>query len=161
MPGYGLASAASILVGQSFGADKRNEAYEYGRLSVKIGAFIMAIGGVILFWGSPWFATWFTKDSEAIGKIIIALRIDTFAQIPLAISLISAGALQGLGDTKSPLYSTAIGMWGIRVLGIYILGIKMGMDIAVVWLSILIDLIIRSIFLTVRFRRKTLTVKHN
>jgi putative MATE family efflux protein len=158
MPGYGLTAAASILVGNSFGSGKKNEAYEYGLLSIKIGAFIMAIGGVILFFVSPWFATWFTNDSEAIGKIIIALRIDAFAQIPLAISLISAGALQGSGDTKSPLYSTAIGMWGIRVLGIYILGIRMGMDIAGVWLSILIDLTIRSIFLTVRFRSRTLNI---
>jgi len=158
MPGYGLTAAASILVGKSFGAGKKNEAYEYGLLSIKIGAFIMAIGGVILFFGSPWFATWFTNDSEAIGKIIIALRIDAFAQIPLAISLISAGALQGSGDTKSPLYSTAIGMWGIRVLGIYILGIRIGMDIAGVWLSILIDLTIRSIFLTVRLRSRTLNI---
>lgn len=156
MPGYGLTAAASILVGNSFGAGNKNEAYEYGMLSMKIGAFIMAIGGVILFFGSPWFATWFTNDSEAIEKIVIALRIDAFAQIPLAISLISAGALQGAGDTKSPLYSTAIGMWGIRVLGIYILGIRMGMDIAGVWLSILVDLTIRAIFLTVRFRKRTL-----
>lgn len=158
MPGYGLTAAASILVGNSFGAGKKNEAYEYGLLSIKIGSFIMAIGGVILFFGSPWFATWFTNDSKAIEKIIIALRIDAFAQIPLAISLISAGALQGSGDTKSPLYSTAIGMWGIRVLGIYILGIRMGMDIAGVWLSILIDLTIRSIFLTVRLRSRTLNI---
>lgn len=156
MPGYGLAAATSILVGNSFGAGKKKEAYEYGLLSMKIGSFIMTIGGIILFFGCPWFATWFTDDSEAIEKIIIALRIDAFAQIPLAISLISVGALQGSGDMKSPLYSTVIGMWGIRVIGVYILGIKLGMGIAGVWLSILIDLIMRSIFLIVRFRSRTL-----
>ncbi len=159
MPGYGLTAAASILVGNSFGAGKNKEAYEYGILSMKIGVLIMSIGALILFFGSPWFATWFTDDSEAIGKIIIALRIDAFAQIPVAISLICAGALQGSGDTKSPLYSTAIGMWGIRVLGVYILGIKLGMDIAGVWLSILIDLILRSVFLTVKFRNRTLNAR--
>ncbi|HOH69569.1 MAG TPA: MATE family efflux transporter [Sedimentibacter sp.] len=159
MPGYGLTAAASILVGNSFGAGKNKEAYEYGILSMKIGVLIMSIGALILFFGSPWFATWFTDDSEAIGKIIIALRIDAFAQIPVAISLICAGALQGSGDTKSPLYSTAIGMWGIRVLGVYILGIKFGMDIAGVWLSILIDLILRSVFLTVKFRNRTLNAR--
>ncbi|HDI3439623.1 TPA: MATE family efflux transporter [Listeria monocytogenes] len=157
MPGYGLAAAASILVGNSIGAGNKVEAYEFGKLSMKIGSFIMAIGGVFLFIGSPWFATWFTNDSEAIGKIITALRIDAFAQIPLAISLVAAGALQGAGDTKSPLYSTAIGMWGIRVIGVYILGVRMGMDITGVWLSILIDLTIRSIFLTIKFRSKTLS----
>ncbi len=67
-----------------------------------------------------------------------------------------AGALQGLGDTKTPLYSTAIGMWCIRVLGVYILGAKLKMDIAGIWLSILIDITIRAIFLTAKFRNRTL-----
>lgn len=47
-------------------------------------------------------------------------------------------------------------MCGIRVLGVYTLGVKLKMDIAGIWLSILIDITIRAIFLTVRFRNKTL-----
>ncbi len=156
MPGFGLTTAASILVGNSFGAGKKKEAWEYGLQAVKIGAVIMSLGGIVMFFGSPWFATWFTEDPAAIGKIVTALRIDTFAQIPLAAGLIFAGSLQGLGDTKSPLYSTAIGMWGIRVIGVYILGVRLGMDIAGVWLSILLDLTLRSIFLTWRFHQKTI-----
>ncbi|HEM5209441.1 TPA: hypothetical protein U1343_002022 [Streptococcus suis] len=62
-----------------------------------------------------------------------------------------AGALQGLGDTKLPLYSTVIGMWGLRVLGVVVLGQMFGLGIAGVWLSILIDLLLRVIFLTWRF----------
>ncbi len=155
MPGYGLTTAAAILVGNSIGAGNKREAYEYGVIAAKIGVVIMSLGGVVLFFGAPWFATWFTNDAEAIGKIVTALRIDAFAQIPLAISLIFAGALQGLGDTKTPLYSTTVGMWGIRVLGVYILSVKLGMDIAGVWLAILIDLSVRAIFLSIKFRRKT------
>ncbi|HEM5083569.1 TPA: hypothetical protein U1218_001623 [Streptococcus suis] len=62
-----------------------------------------------------------------------------------------AGALQGLGDTKSPLYSTIIGMWGLRVVGVIVLGQMFDLGIAGVWLSILIDLLLRAIFLTWRF----------
>ena len=156
MPGFGLTTAAAILVGNSFGAGNKKEAYEYGVLAAKIGAVIMLVGGIILFVGTPWFATWFTDDTEAIRKIVIALRIDTLIQVPLAFSLIFAGALQAMGDTKTPLYSTSIGMWGIRVLGVYILSVKLGMDIAGVWLSILIDITIRALFLTKQFRKKTL-----
>ena len=156
MPGFGLTTAAAILVGNSFGAGNKKEAYEYGVLAAKIGAVIMLIGGIILFVGTPWFATWFTDNAEAIRKIVIALRIDTLIQVPLAFSLVFAGALQAMGDTKTPLYSTSIGMWGVRVLGVYILSVKLGMDIAGVWLSILIDITIRALFLTKQFRKKTL-----
>ena len=76
-------------------------------------------------------ATWFTNDKVATDMVVTALRIDAFAQPALAVGLILAGALQGMGDTKSPMYSTAIGMWFIRVLGVYILGIQLEMVIAV------------------------------
>lgn len=85
----------------------------------------------------------------------IALKIDGFIQPVLAISLILAGALQGMGDTKTPLYSTIIGMWGIRVVGVFLLGQYLGLGNASVWLSILIDLAIRAIFLSYRFNKVT------
>ncbi len=153
MPGYGLAIAATTLVGQSIGANNQKDAYMYGMLTTIIGVFIMSIGGVLLFFLSPWMATWFTDKQTAIDMVVTALRIDAFAQPALAIGLILAGALQGAGDTKSPMYSTAIGMWLIRVIGVYILGIHFEMGIAGVWLSIAIDLYVRAIFLFFKFKK--------
>lgn len=111
----------------------------------------MSLLGVILFFGAPFFASLFTSDQEALQQIVIALRIDAFAQPGLAISLITTGALQGMGDTKSPLYSTAFGMWGIRVVGVIILSKYLGLGIAGIWLSIAIDLYLRSLFLVYKF----------
>ncbi|WP_445505964.1 MATE family efflux transporter [Niallia sp. 03190] len=155
MPGYGLAIAATTLVGQYVGAKRLKEAYTYGILTTGIAIAFMAFIGIILFFLSPWFATWFTTDKAAINMVVTALRIDAFAQPALAVGLVLAGALQGAGDTKSPMYSTAIGMWVIRVIGVYILGIQLGMGIAGVWLSIAIDLYVRAIFLYFRFKNNT------
>ncbi|WP_307720687.1 MULTISPECIES: polysaccharide biosynthesis C-terminal domain-containing protein [Paenibacillus] len=87
--------------------------------------------------------------------VTLALRIDAFAQPFLAMSLVIAGALQGAGDTKTPMYSTAIGIWLVRVVGIYALCFHLDMGIAGVWLANAIDLAIRSVFLLYRFRRRT------
>ncbi|WML43418.1 MATE family efflux transporter [Neobacillus sp. PS3-40] len=157
MPGYGLAIAATTLVGQSVGAKRSKEAYQYGMMTTWIAVGFMSFVGVLLYFLSPWFATWFTTDKNAVYMIVTALRIDAFAQPALAIGLVLAGALQGAGDTKSPMYSTAIGMWVIRVLGVYILGIHFGMGIVGVWLSIAIDLYVRAIFLLYRFRNTSKT----
>ena len=54
-----------------------------------LGILGTVIGGVVLYFGSPWYANWFKEDYKAREKIIIALRIDAFAQIPLATSLMS------------------------------------------------------------------------
>jgi putative MATE family efflux protein len=160
MPGYGLAIAATTLVGQSIGAKRSKEAYEYGMITSWIAVGFMSFVGVSLYFLSPWFATWFTTDKNAVDMVVTALRIDAFAQPALAIGLVLAGALQGAGDTKSPMYSTAIGMWVIRIIGVYILGIHLDMGIAGVWLSIAIDLYVRAIFLLYRFKKETTVEKY-
>jgi putative MATE family efflux protein len=152
MPGYGLAAAATILVGQHLGAQRAKDAYQYGMLTTGIAMLFMSIAGILLFVLSPWLATWFTTQPDVIGMVVTALRIDAFAQPALAVGLVLAGALQGAGDTKSPMYSTAVGMWLVRVVGVYLLGIHLQMGIAGIWLSIAIDLAIRAVYLYWRFR---------
>lgn len=151
MPAYGLTTAATTLVGNAIGARDPQQAKRYGFTAAKYGVIFMSLLGVILFFGAPLFASLFTKDQEALRQIVIALRIDAFAQPGLAISLITTGALQGMGDTKSPLYSTAFGMWGIRVVGVIVFSKYLGLGIAGIWLSIAIDLYLRSLFLVYKF----------
>lgn len=153
MPGYGLAIAATTLVGQHLGANRKEDAYQYGMLTTGIAILFMGFVGILLFFFSPLAASWFTQDISVIQMVTTALRIDAFAQPFLAVGLVLAGALQGAGDTKSPMYSTTIGMWVIRVVGVYILCIHLGMGIAGVWLSIAFDLVVRAVFLLIKFIR--------
>jgi Na+-driven multidrug efflux pump len=153
MPGYGLAIAATTLVGQSIGGNRFKEAYQYGMLTTGMAVVFMSFIGLLLFFLSPWFATWFTTDKNAIDMVVTALRIDAFAQPALAVGLVLAGALQGVGDTKSPMYSTAIGMWVFRVLGVYFLGIQLELGITGIWISIAIDLYVRAIYLFYKFKK--------
>lgn len=152
MPGYGLAIAATTLVGQYIGAGRSKEAYQYGILTTGIAIIFMTTIGVFMFIFAPWLAMWFTNDSEAIEMVTVALRIDAFAQPALAIGLVLTGALQAAGDTKSPMYSTAIGMWLIRIVGIYVFGIYLNMGIAGIWIAIALDILIRAIFLSWRYQ---------
>lgn len=155
MPGYGMAVVATTFVGASIGAKRLNDAFEYGVLSTGVTVVVMSILGILMFIFCPWMARWFTDDPAVIDQIVTALRIDAFAQPAVAMSFVLAGALQGAGDTKTPMYSTAIGMWGLRIVGVYVLGILLDLGIAGVWLALLIDLYVRSLFLWLQFRKKT------
>ncbi|MEQ6353190.1 MATE family efflux transporter [Lysinibacillus sp. M3] len=160
MPGYGLAVAATTLVGQCYGAEKFKEARSYGYITSIIGIIFMAIIGAIIFVLAPWLASWFTTDPTILDMVVTALRISAVSQPALAIGLVLAGALQGLGDTKSPMYSTAIGMWIIRIIGVYILGIHLNLGIAGVWYAIIIDYFARAFFLAWKFNRHFRVIKN-
>ncbi|WP_328285238.1 MATE family efflux transporter [Paenibacillus alkaliterrae] len=151
MPGYGFAVAATTLVAQQLGSGRKKDAFAYGLISTGIAALLMSVAGVLMFIFAPVAASWFTNQTDVMDKVTAALRISAIAQPFLAVGLVLTGALQGAGDTKSPMYSTAIGMWVIRVAGVYILAVQLDLGIVGIWLSILVDLIIRALFLFWRF----------
>ena len=53
MPGYGIAAAATTLVGQSLGAGRRDLARSFARLTVLLGMVLMSCTGILMFLLAP------------------------------------------------------------------------------------------------------------
>lgn len=153
LPGMGFGIAAATLVGQNLGAKKADEAQKYGLMSYFLATGFMVIVGAVFYIFAPFLARLFSKDLEVIALVVKVLRIIALFQPFLCITLVITSALQGAGDTKFPMYSTFIGIWGVRVLGAYILGMKLNLGLVGVWLSYALDVTIRGIILMVRFRK--------
>jgi len=153
MIGYGFATAATILVGQQIGAGNICEAKKYAVLCTGIGISLMTIIGVLLFTLGDWAGSIFTNDAEVIENIGISLKVSGIFQPFLGLLLILTGAFQGANNTKFPMYLTAAGMWGIRTLLVYVLGIQLGWGLLGVWIAIGIDIAFRAVVLTIQFKR--------
>ena len=153
MSAYGLATAVTTLVGQSLGAKKYQDIKTYTFHSTKYAIMILSVFGVLLLLFGADIARIFTDDPDAIRKIVLGSRVLVINLPALATWAIVTGSLQGMGDTKSPLYSTIVGMWGIRVISVIVLSIHFNFGIIGVWVSIGIDLYMRAIFLSYRFRK--------
>ena len=76
MPGYGLAIAATTIVGQYIGTKKIKESYQMGMLTTYIGIFFMSLLGIAMFVFAPLIAKLFTTENHAINMVVTALRID-------------------------------------------------------------------------------------
>lgn len=153
MIGYGFATAATILVGQQIGAGNVGEAKRYAILCTWLAIGSMTVLGIVLFILGSWAGSFFTDDVEVIENIGTALKVSGVFQPFLALLLILTGAFQGANNTKFPMYLTAIGMWAIRTLLVYLMGIKLGWGLLGVWIAIGIDIAFRAIVLTVQFIR--------
>lgn len=153
MIGYGFATAATILVGQQIGAGNLAEARKYAKLSTQVTVVFMTLLGAVLFFFGDWAASFFTEDPEVISDIGTALKISGVFQPFLAVLMVLTGAFQGANNTKFPMYLTAFGMWAIRTLLVYLLGIQLGWGLAGVWIAIGIDIAFRSVVLVIQFRR--------
>jgi putative MATE family efflux protein len=151
LPGMGFGVAAATLVGQNLGRGDEEEAQRAGLMSYFMATIFMVVIGAVFYIFAPALAGLFSKDPVVLDQVVRVLRIIALFQPFLAITLVTTSALQGAGDTKFPMYSSLLGIWGIRVIGVYILSIRMGYGLVGVWMAYAIDITVRGIILMSRF----------
>lgn len=157
MPGYGIAAAATTLVGQSIGARRRDQARGFARLSVFLGAAIMTVTAFLMFLIAPEMFAMLTRDAAVRSLGVKVLRIEAFAEPLFACSIVAAGALRGAGDTLVPSVMSLLSMWGIRITMAAFLAPRIGLT--GVWIAMCVELCIRGILFLIRlFREKWLEV---
>ena len=153
MPAHGFAAAATTLVGQGLGAGRPEDARERGGRAIFLCLLLLTGVGAFLFAAAPFLISLLTPDAEvrAIGAMLI--RICAFEQPFNALSIVTAGALRGAGDTKVPFYYSLVSMWGVRIALAWLLGTRLGFGVAGFWWAMVADLGVRGTLLVLRFRR--------
>ena len=161
IPAMGFGLAISTLVGISLGKNDYKQAVHDTWIGYGLSCVCMMIIGMIFYVFAMPLASLFTSTKEVQVLVADVLRIIAFFQPFSALVQVITNALQGAGDTRFPMYSTFLGIWGIR-LGIgYILAIPFGLGLKGVWYAYALDLTIRGILLLIRFCRgkwKTITL---
>ncbi|BDP44674.1 MATE family efflux transporter (plasmid) [Deinococcus aetherius] len=150
--GTGLAAATSARVGQRLGAGEEEEARRYALVGVRVSSALMT-GLALLAWlGSFWGAGVLTGDARVMTLIVLALGIDVLTQPATGVVTVLTATLQAGGDTRFPMWTTLLGIWGVRTVGVYLLGVRLGWGLVGVWLAILLDNYVRAAVLWWRFR---------
>ena len=150
--GTGFQVATTTLVGKSIGAGEIEEAKKYSLSSIKLMSISMTITLLIIYLFSSQISPIFTTNPVVIGLITTVLMVDVITQPATATVSSLTATLQAGGDTKFPMYMTAIGIWAIRTVGVYFLGVKLGWGLIGVWIAIGIDNYFRAVFLLLRYR---------
>ena len=115
MPGYGIGSAATTLVGRSYGAGNYKLAKRYGNICIAMGAVLMAITGGLMMIFCPFVFSILTPDPQVRSFAAEVLRIELLAEPFFGASIVAAGALRGTGDTFVPSLLNLGSIWVIRL----------------------------------------------
>jgi MATE family multidrug resistance protein len=107
MPGFGIASAGTTLVGQSIGAGAREWAQRVGNRVILLAALYMGGIGVLIALAGPWVLPFFTGAHDADAAVAVALgaRLLWLAagyQFFDGLNLGSSMCLRGAGDVRVP-----------------------------------------------------------
>lgn len=153
MPGYGIAEAATTLVGQGIGAGQKLLTRSFAHLSVGLGMLVMTVMGVLMFVFAPELMAVMSPVEAIVEQGAEALRIEAFAEPMFAATIVANGVFIGAGDTLIPAIMSLASMWGVRLTLAASLAPRFGLK--GVWTAMAIDLSVRGIlFLTRLFKGK-------
>lgn len=150
MPGYGIAEAATTLVGQSLGAGRRDLMHRFARITVCSGMAIMGLMGLLMYVFAPEIIGLMTpvEDIRLLGVEI--LRIEAFAEPMFAASIVAYGVFVGAGSTFIPSLMNFGSIWGIRLTLAFLLAPTCGLR--GVWIAMCVELCFRGLVFLLRLR---------
>ena len=151
MPGYGIAEAATTLVGQSFGAGQRKLTRSFAYMSTGLGIGVMTLMGVLMFVFAPELMSVLTPVGDIISLGAECLRIEAFAEPMFAAAIVCNGVFIGAGDTLKPAIMSLLSMWGVRLTLAALLATTYGLP--GVWTAMAIELTFRGLMFLARLSR--------
>ena len=151
MPGYGIADAATTLVGQSLGAGRKDLTRRFARITVGMGMAVMGVMGVILYVAAPPIMASMTPDLEVQRLGVEALRIEAFAEPMFAAAIVAYGVFVGAGNTLVPCLMNFFSIWAVRLTLAAALAPSMGLN--GVWLAMCIELCFRGLIFLIRLEK--------
>ncbi|MBR4921839.1 MAG: MATE family efflux transporter [Prevotella sp.] len=153
MPGFGIAEAATTLVGQGIGAGQRLLTRSFARMSVGLGIAVMTVMGILMWTFAPELMSLMSPVEEVISQGTQVLRIEAWAEPMFAAAIVCNGVFIGAGDTLIPAIMSLSSMWAVRLTLAATLAPKYGLK--GVWTAMAIELTFRgSIFLIRLFTAK-------
>ena len=151
----GLMGAASAMTGQNLGAGNPGRAIKAVHIAARVGVFsAAAIGLIFFFFPRQLLAIFGMHDPAVIALGTQLLRVLSFSGLFISVALTYTGALQGTGDTKSPLYISIVSQV-IIPLGICFTIRHTGtLEPIHIWLAILLGHTTRCILSVWRFNQQ-------
>jgi putative MATE family efflux protein len=126
LPIWGMANAASTLVGQHLGAQQPDQAAKSAWLASKYAMVYMVVVTGIFLLAAPGMIGWFTQEPAVVYQGAISLRIISLGYFFYAYGIVISQAMNGAGDTRTPMWINLVGFWLIEIPLAWILAIPLG-----------------------------------
>ena len=154
MPGFGVSTAATTIIGQSIGAGRRDLTKRLGWIVTLFGMAVMTFSGCCMFFAAPFMIGILSPDGAIRSLGAAVLRIEAFAEPLYAASMVASGVFRGAGDTLVPSVLNFASMWLVRIPLAAFLAPRMGLQ--GVWLAMCLELCVRGLLFLIRLWRAKL-----
>ena len=158
IPGYGLRTATSTLVGNSIGEGDNKKRTVIEIQSIIVTVLMMTITGLILYFTALPLMRIFTPVEEVAILGSKMLMLVAFTEPLYGLMIVVEGIFYGAGETKPVFVIETFSMWGIRILLTYFVTSVWHLALREVWYCMIADNIFKALALFVVYliiKRKT------
>ena len=146
-----LSQGGAILIGQLVGMKKIRAAYTIGKRIMRLGvAMSVSLSFITALFGTQ-ILSMLTSDPWIISTGAMILWVEILLENGRALNFFGVNALRSAGDIYFPVIIGIIVMWGIQVVGSYILGITLGWGLIAMWAVFALDENIRGLIFVRRW----------
>lgn len=115
LPAWGIANAASTLVGQNLGAEQPDRAERSAWLCGHYNMIYMVSMAALFIACAPWAIELFSPVPEVVLVGTQALRIVSFGYFFYAYGMVLSQAFNGAGDPMTPLWLNLVCFWLVEI----------------------------------------------
>ncbi len=151
LPGFALAGAAAILVGQYLGANDPVMARRSALYCCAIAVVVMSLSGLLFITIPDLLIGVFTPVPLHREISPQLLWICGWVQPFFAVAIVLSHAIKGAGDTRSTMIIGYASLFLVRLPLAYLLGIHYGYGLVGVWYGLCGEMVVRGLLFAARF----------
>jgi putative MATE family efflux protein len=151
MCGFGVATAAATMVGQSLGMKDPRRATRSAYLCFALGGSLMTLWGLIFIFFGGWLSSRMSADPHIAELTARCLFITGFIQSAFAAAAVFGGALRGAGDTVAVMLLNLTSMVLIRFAGLLVVGWYFRAGLPAIWVVLSVEIALRGMLMYARF----------
>lgn len=139
-----IAQGGAILVGHLVGMKKINAAYTIGKRIMRLGTATSVTLALLTAIFGKHILGMLTSDPWIISTGATILWVEVLLENGRALNFFGVNSLRSAGDIYFPVMVGIVVMWGVQVVGSYLLGISLGWGLVAMWIVFALDENIRG-----------------
>jgi putative MATE family efflux protein len=123
LPAWGMANAAATLVGQNLGAGQLERAETSVWRTARYNMWFLVSLALLFFTAAEPIIGWFSSSPAVVDTGIMTLRVLCLGYGFYAYGMVIIQAINGAGDTRTPIYLNLLCFWVVEIPVAYVLAL--------------------------------------
>lgn len=154
VPGYGLRTAASTMIGNARGEGNVPRLKSVAKLSVVLTVAMMCVSGLVLYICAAPLMRLFSPSEPVVRLGAEMLRLVALSEPFFGLMIVLEGIFYGMGKTGYSFFVEMTGMWGVRILFTFLCVNWWNLGLRAVWYCMIADNVTKAVLFALPFLRR-------